>query len=159
LDFELSQPISRTKYLAGHILVGLFYSLALVFFQTIIIWILCNAYNISIKDDGLIAFGILAIFFVWAIFGIAVLFTSIFRSKIAVTLVTVVLTLGFYLFTSLTNLIDRLKDYEKISLFYLYSPQKALETGNLNINYLIILAAILIICTALSLLIFNKKDV
>lgn len=159
IDFDLSQPINRTNYALGSFLLGLKSSAFLVAFNAFIIWFLCKAYDIDIKNNGLFAFAITAIFFVWAIYGIAAFLTSIFRSKLSVVLTTVVITLGFYLFTSLSNIIDKLKDFNHYSLFYLYNPQKLLIDGTINWTHILILSAILIAGTTSSIIIFNKKDI
>lgn len=158
IDFDLSQPVTRTKYALSSFLVGVINSAILVVFNTFAIWLLCKLYDIDISDKGLAAFGITATFFVWAIYGIAALLTSLFKSKLSVVLVTVVLTLGFYIFTSLSNIIEKLKDYDQFSLFYLYNPQKLLESGKINWTHIEILAAILVTGVVSSLIIFNRKD-
>jgi len=158
IDFDLSQPISRTRYALGSFIPGLILSAFLVLFNAFTIWVLCEAYHIDISNKGILAFMVTAIFFIWAIYGIAAFFTSIFKSKLSVVLTTVVLTLGFYLLTSLSNIIDKLKDYNHYSLFYLYNPQKLLLGTTITWNHIAILAAILIVGLVSSIVIFNKKN-
>jgi ABC-type Na+ efflux pump permease subunit len=71
IDFELSQPISRIRYAFGSFILGLKASALLVIFNAFVIWALCEAYNININNKGIVAFVVTAVFFVWAIYGIA----------------------------------------------------------------------------------------
>lgn len=159
IDFDLSQPISRIKYALSSFIVGLLNGAFLVIFNTFIIWFLCKLYDISINNKGLLAFMVTAICFVWAIYGIAAFLTSVFRSKLSVVLTTVVITLGSYVLFSLSNIVDKMKDLDKFSIFYLYNPEKLLENGNMNLNHLSVLLSIAILGVLSSLLIFNRKDI
>jgi ABC-type transport system involved in multi-copper enzyme maturation permease subunit len=159
IDFDLSQPISRVKYALSQFIVTLKYSAALVIFNVLIIYILCLAYNIDIKIIGLLAFGLTAIFLMWALTGIAAFLSSFLKSKISVVLVVVIVAFGSYVFFSLCNIIYKINDYKFISLYNYYHPQKLLESGRLEIKDLLILFAIFAVGTLASLAIFNKKDV
>lgn len=156
--FDLSQPISRTKYVLSQISVSAFFTLVLVWLNTLIIKILCLAYKVNISNSGLIKFAIVASFFMLAFIGIASFLSSVSKTKLSVTLITVAFALGSYVFLSLSNIVDKLKDFEKLSIYFLYQPQKLLENGNININHILILAGIFIIGLISSLIIFNKKD-
>lgn len=159
IDFDLSQPISRTKYALSQFVVTLKYSAALVIFNIIAIYLLCLAYNINIKNTGLLAFGLTAILFMWALTGIAAFLSSVMKSKISVVLITVVIAFGSYVFLSLCNIIDQLADFKFISLYNLYNPQKLLESGQVEIKDIAILLAIFLVGTVASIIIFNKKDI
>jgi len=159
IDFNLSQPISRTKIVLSNTIIIMFFSGALVTLISLSIWLLCQSYNIDISAKGLTAFTILATIFVWAFYGIAILLSSILRSKIGVTLLTVGFSLASYVFLSLSRVSDKLKDYDRFSIFYLYNPEEVLKTGNINWTHIAILASVFIIGLTGSIIIFNKKDV
>jgi len=157
-QFDLSQPISRTKYALSQIMISVLFTLILVWFNALIIKVLCSAYNVPISNSGIIKFGIVASLFMLAFIGIASFLSSIIKNKLSVTLITVAFALGSYVFLSLSNIVDKLKDFEKLSIYFLYQPQKLLENGDININHTLILASIFLIGLISSLIIFNKKD-
>lgn len=158
-DFNLSQPISRTRIILAESVVALIYSAKIIFSLSIAMLIFGKIFNAEFRPNGLLAFAVLATLFLWAIYGIAILFSSFLKSKLGVILSTVGITLFFYIFSSLTRIVEKLSNYDKFSLFYLYNPQKLLETGAINWIHAGILLGILIVGLAGSIIIFNKRDV
>lgn len=122
------------------------------------IWALCNIYDVDMKRSGLVAFSIIATAFIWAFYGISIFLSSLFRSKLSVVLSTVVLVIGFFVFSSLSNVVEKLRDFDHFSLFYLYTPQKILQSGEYSLNHLVILIAIALAGILSSIYLFNKKD-
>lgn len=158
IEFQLSQPISRTKLVLSETFVSLFYLATLVWSISLSIFAFCKLYHIDVKDSGLLAFSITATAFLWAVYGISLLISSMLKTKITVATATVSVTMAFYIFTAMTNMVEKLKNYDKLSLFYMYNPQKLLETGTVDWFHIEILLGILILGLISSLIIFNNKD-
>lgn len=158
LDFQLSQPITRTKLVLSESIVTLFSTALLVLATSLSIFVLCKIYNIEVKENGLWAFSAVATAFLWSVYGIAILISSILRSKITVAAATILIVMGFYVFTAMTKIVDKLSNYDKLSLFYTYNPQKLLESGQVNIDQIIILFTICLAGLLGSLVVFNNKD-
>ncbi len=158
IEFQLSQPISRIKLVLSEAFVGLFYTLALVVCSSLSIYILAKMYSVDVSLKGLLAFSMVATVFLWAIYGIAIFISSLLKTKITVAAATLSLVMGFYVFTAMTNMVDKLKNYDKLSLFYMYNPQKLLETGVVEWSHVLVLLGILFLGLISSLIIFNKKD-
>lgn len=159
MDFQLSQPISRTKLVFAETLVGLFNTFLLVALTVLSIFLLGKGYDVSLKNQGLITFGFVATIFLWSFYGVAMLLSSILKSKIAVAGLTVSIIMGLYVFNAMTKIVDKLAKYDKFTLFNMYDPQKLLTAEAINWNQILILATILIVGVIGSLIIFNKKDV
>lgn len=159
MDFQLSQPISRTKLVLSETIVGLFNAFLLTALTALSIFLLAKAYYVSISGQGLLAFCAVATFFLWAFYGIALFLSAILKSKITVASGTVAIVMLLYVFTSMTKLVEKLENFDKYSLFYLYDPQKILESGNIDWNHIIMLALILVVGVFSSIAIFNKKDI
>lgn len=159
MDFNLSQPISRTKIVLSESFVALFYSALIVATTSVAMFIFGKIFDISFKLDGLLAFTLIATLFMWAIYGIAILLSSILRSKISVMLLTFGFSLASYIFLSLTRMVDKIKDLDHFSIFYLYDPQKLLQTADIDWSQALILVSILLVGLTGSIIIFNKKDV
>ena len=159
IDFNLSQPVSRTKSVLAESLVALIYSTLIIIACSFSMWFLGKVFNSEFKISGLIAFTVIVTFFLWAIYGIAIFISSILKSKSTVMLATFGITLFFFIFLSLTRMVNKLKDFNKFSLFYLYNPEELLKNGDINIWHIVILLAILLVGLFGSLMIFNKKDI
>lgn len=159
MDFNLSQPISRTEIVVGESIVAVFYSLVIVFSTSLAMFVFGKAFNAPFQVKGLVAFLVIATLFILALYGIAIFLSSILKTKMSVTLLTFGLTLGFYVFTSLTRIVDKLKSWEKISIFHLYNPEQLLKTGSIDWSQAGTLFLIFLVGLLASVLIFNKKDV
>ncbi len=159
MDFNLSQPISRTKMVLSEAVTATFYSALITILISSVILLLCKILDIAISTQGLGAFTLVATLFIWAIYGIGIFFSSFLKSKISVTLLTVGFTMGSYIFLSLTRIIDKLKDLDILSIFYLYNPEKILKTGSVQVYHLEILFGIFLVGLIGSIVIFNAKDI
>lgn len=157
LDFQLSQPVSRIKYLFGEVVVILAYTFVLVAVTVFSIWLFALVYNIDTNVGGLIRFALMATVFLWSIGGFALFLSSWLSSKIAVVAATLGFVIASFVFFSLTKIIEKLDDYDKLSLFYLYRPEDLLK-GNINWDYAGIAILIFVAFTSLSAVIFNRRD-
>lgn len=158
MDFDLSQPVSRSKRLLSETLVAMFYSFAIVGTVCLAVKLLCMAFDISISGKGLIYMTIIGTFFAWALYGIAIFLSSILRSKIAVSSITVFITLASYIFYSLSLAVEKIKDFGKFSLYNYYDPQKILSKSEINLEQCLVFLAIFAIGTTMAMIVFNKKD-
>jgi len=159
MDFQLTQPISRTKLVISETILGLFNSFFLTVLTSLSIFGLSKIYNVEISAKGLIAFIVIAALLLWAFYGIALFLSSLLRTKIIVAASTIFILMGFYIFSSMTRIVEKLADYDKYSIFYLYDPEKLLTTGNININHALILFGIFTAGLVGSIVVFNKKDI
>lgn len=160
IDFDLSQPITRTKLLLSETIVSLINTFLIVFGSVYGIWLLCKVYNVTISGRGIFAFSLTATVFMWAIYGVAIFISSLLRSKMTVAAATLAFVLGSFIFYSLTGIVEKLKNYDKLSIFYLYTnPQELLKDGQIHWDKIAILTLILIVGLVSSIIIFNKKDI
>lgn len=159
LDFDLSQPVSRTKRLLAEGATTLFYSFSLIALTNFLVWILCQAYNIDINSRGLIYLSIVGILFGWATYGIAILLSSLLKSKLAVSGLAVFLILASYIFFSLSLAVEKIKEFGKYTLYNFYEPQKILGKAEISLEQCLVLGGIFLIGFLLALLVFNKKDI
>lgn len=158
-DFNLSQPISRTKIVLAESIVALTNITVVIAIVALSVLAFCRLYNIDISTKGVSLFAVIAILFGWAHFGIGIFLSSFLRSKLNVTLLTVGFSVGSYVFLSLTRLIDKLKDYDNLSIYKLYNPETILKNASINQDHALILGGITLIGITLAIIIFNKKDV
>jgi len=159
MDFDLSQPISRTKYILAESIVAIKYSTLIVVLTSFSLYIFGQIFDAHFQAKGLIAFSVIATLFLWALYGIAILLSSFLKTKSSVMLITFAFTLGSYIFLSLTRIVDKIQHLDKISIFYLYNSEALLRAGDINWNQAGILFLILVIGLTGAILIFNKKDI
>jgi ABC-type transport system involved in multi-copper enzyme maturation permease subunit len=159
MDFQLSQPISRAKLLLSETIVGLLNTALLVFATSGSIYILAKAYDVSMSTRGIFVFAFVAIIFLWAFYGLAVLISSILRSKITVASITVSIIMGLYILNALSKIVDKLAKIEKYTLFNMYNPQKLLTDHIINWHQIEFLLLVLVVGIISSILIFNNKDI
>lgn len=159
MDFHLSQPISRTKHVLFELIVSLKYIFGLVLLNSLSILMFAKIYDIKINNDGLIALTITATFLLWTVFSFALFLSSMLRAKITVISITLSATMAFYILTAMSKIVDKMKNFDKFSIFYTYNPQKLLQSGDINWLYILILATISIFFIFSAIIIFNKKDI
>lgn len=159
MDFQLSEPISRTKLVISETVVGLFNTFLLVAATALSIFLLAKGYDVSISTKGLIIFGFVATIFLWSFYGIAIFISSLLKSKITVAALTVSILMGLYVFNALTKIVDKLAKYDKFTLFNMYDPQKLLTSAEINWDHILVLAIILFVGVVGSILVFNKRDI
>jgi ABC-2 type transport system permease protein len=158
LDFTMSQPISRTRYFFSDFIVTIVFASIITGLTLLSIKPICSAYNIDVSGTGLLKLWGMAMMMMLAIYGISLIFTSIMKSKSAVVSITVGLTFAFYMLTTLAAALDKLKDLRPYSLYYYYKPYELMTGQSAELKDIAVLGGVFIVGTALSLLIFNKKD-
>ena len=159
IDLALARPISRTRYYLeiwlGVLLSGLLMGMIIVFF----VWVA----SLFVKNSGIdwqwlwITQLVQFAFFAFAI-GIGMLFGSFMNASRAAGGIAVgIIALG-YLVNVFGNLSDSLNWLLKINPFYYAPATQVLIAHDLTWWYPWALVAVGLLCTAIGLLIFNKRD-
>ncbi|MFA7253695.1 MAG: ABC transporter permease subunit [Patescibacteria group bacterium] len=159
MDFNLSQPISRTKLVLAEAITALFYSSLITVFVSSFTYLFCILFDVAISAKGIANFTVIATLLIWALYGIGLFLSSILKSKIGVMLLTVAFTLGSYVFLSLTRLVEKLQNLDMYSIFYLYDPEKLLRNTGFEYYQIYVLLGVFALGLAGSLIVFNRKDV
>jgi ABC-2 type transport system permease protein len=159
MDFELSQPISRSQYFLAHLYVILTNLGIIVGITCLTILLLCSIYNVPIFAQGVLAFGINAYLFFFFLAGLALLLSTLLRRKIQIVGLLASLLIAFYFFTTLAQLISKLNPYLKDSLYYYYNPHDLLANGTIPLASLIFFILPGIVFIALAWYIFQKRDI
>ncbi len=159
MDFNLSQPVSRTKMVLAEAAVAVKYSALIVFLVSLFMFIFGKIFNTPFHVRGLVAFTVVAVLFLWALYGIAIFFSSLLRTKLSVVLLIFGFVMASFVFSSLTRIVEKIQHLDKISIFYLYNPEQLLKTGTINWNQAGILFLIFALGLSIAIVIFNKKDI
>ena len=159
IDFQLSQPISRIRLLLSEAFVAVIYTIGLVAFNSLAMIVLSQFHGVDLSTKGVLAFTVLASGLMISIYGIAIFLSSILKSRTTVMTTTIFLILGMHIFQSMTMFVDRLKDFESATLFYMYNPEEILKTAQLDLNHILIFLLIFFVGLISSMVIFQKKDI
>lgn len=159
MDFQLSQPLSRTKLFLSDFFTTLVFTAAISAVTLLAIKPICSAYGISISGVGLTKLWLMAYIMLLSIYGLALLFSSLFRSKTSVVSMTLGLTFAFYMLTTLASAIDKLKDFKPFSLYHYYKPYELMTGSPIEFKDVAILLSVFLLGSLAGLLIFNKKDI
>ena len=159
MDFNLSQPVSRSKLVLAEAAVAVKYSALIVSLVSLSMFIFGQIFNTPFHAKGLVAFTVVAILFLWALYGIAIFLSSILRTKLSVVLLIFGFVMASFVFSSLTRIVEKIQHLDKISIFYLYSPEQLLKTGTVNWNQAGILFLIFVLGLSAAIVIFNRKDI
>lgn len=159
MDFQLSQPISRTKYYLSDFITTIGFTAVISGITLLSIKPLCAAYNISINGAGIAKLWLMALIMLLAVYGISLLFSSLLRSKAGVVSLTVGITFALYMLTTLSSGVEKLKPFQSYSLYYYYKPYELMTGSSIEIKDVIVLLLVFIIGSLLGLAIFNKKDI
>ncbi len=158
IESLLSLPISRFKIILTKWLNMVAVSAYLVFLATIPILGFAKLYDISVKADGFVLVGILGFLFFTSIgsltLALAVLFNE--RSK-AVAIPSVILGFG-YLWNSIGQMVDKIKDYMFISIFHYLDTAKVLADKEIGLTSILVLSSIIIASTVFAFYWFTRRD-
>jgi ABC-2 type transport system permease protein len=159
MSFMLSLPIGRIRMLLAKYCSGL---LTIAFFTIISITSfipLVKVMNLSVSGPHVIKTSLLSALFMWAIYCMGLVVSSIANEKSTVYFTIGGLLFAMYVVKILSGLINSLDTLKYSSIFYYYSPDKALTKGQLSVNALIVLTTIGALCTIGAMLLFKRRDV
>lgn len=154
----LSIPASRWRLLLGKmgaLALGLLGAVALCV-VAVQVGALIDTATVSVS--GLLAMAVVMSAFLLVIAGYSSLLSSLFSSRGIAAGISLGLTLLFYALWLVGGLADMWKSLKDFSIFTAYTPQKALESGTVDVLPVVILLAITAACAAGALLQFQRRD-
>jgi len=159
LELILWQPISRTKFLSAKII-----TLALIIIVITLITVLgtfasASSVDVVINQSAYWIWAVVGLLLMLAFGGIAFLLSVIFSERGRANLIAISFLIVSYVLNSLAEIIERIKDFEWLSLFNYYSPQEILRTGEWPWQSIIIFTTVFIFSIMLSIIIFHKKNI
>jgi ABC-2 type transport system permease protein len=112
----------------------------------------------TVSASGLVALGAVMASFLFVIAAYSGFLSSLFSSRGIAAGIALGVTLASYLLWLVGGLSDQWRQLKNLSIFTAYTPQKALETGSIEVAPVAILAAITVACVVSSLLVFQRRD-
>ncbi len=158
IELWLSVPESRARLLIAKI-VSLVIGVVIVSGATVVaIEIGALLVGESFGLSHLIALFPCLLAFPLAVAGYSVLFSSFSRERSKAAALAAFATLGFYLMWVFAALVDRLSWMRYLSIFTAFKPQRALETGTFFWQQFLILMGVGVVCSAVAVLVFERRD-
>ena len=114
--------------------------------------------NATVTIAGLLAMGAVMTAFLFLIGAYSSLLSAFFSSRGAAAGISFGITLGSYLLWVLSGLSDKWKVLKNVSIWTAYAPQKALETGMVDLAQVGILVGLALVCVAIALVRFQGRD-
>lgn len=159
IEILLSRPVSRIKIFFARYLAGIF---------TLAVFTACSAFaaiplaklhGIDYAAENYFMVAIICFLFGWAIFSIAMMLSAIFSERSKVYMLTGGLLILMYVLNIIAALKEGLADLKYISFFYYYDYVEALVRNNIELLPVVVFCAVAVVCTAIGVFWFNKRDV
>jgi len=158
IESLLSLPVSRMKIIFTKWLTM---SLAALFFSavsTFPILLFAKLYDIKASSLGIFLIFILCFLFAWAIGSFTFAMAVIFNERSKPVFIPIALVSFSYIWNSLGRLIESIKDYRFISLFYYYDSARALTEREIGLASILVLSGIIVLSTAFAFYWFSRRD-
>jgi ABC-2 type transport system permease protein len=157
-EIWLSVPAARWRLLLGKF-VALAIALAATVVACVVIVAASAAFdNATVTASGLAAMSAVMLVFLFVIAAYSGLLSSLVSTRAIAAGISFGITVGFYVLWLVGGLADQWKQLKHFSIFTAYMPQKALDTGTVDVVSLAILLAITAACVAGALVLFQRRD-
>jgi ABC-2 type transport system permease protein len=157
-EIWLSVPAARWRLLLGKF-VALAIALAATVIACVVIVAASAAFdNATVTPSGLAAMSAVMLVFLFVIAAYSGLLSSLVSTRAIAAGISFGITVAFYVLWLVGGLADQWKQLKHFSIFTAYTPQKALDTGTVDVVSLAILLAITAVCVAGALVLFQRRD-
>lgn len=159
LELMLWQPISRTKYLSAKIITLVLLMLMLTVVTVLGVFISASSIDVPINQSAYWIWAVEGFLLLLAFGGLSFLLSVIFNERGKANMIAIAILIVSYILNSLAEIIDKIKNFQFLSLFHYYNPQEILKTGEWPIKSIIIFMIVFIVTIILSIIIFRRKNI
>lgn len=159
IEMVLSQPISRVRLFISRYLAG---ALGLIVFSAVsafspVVWAELHGINYDLSKFAVLSLG--CILFSMAVFGLAMLVSSLASDKGRVGMITGGSLVLMYVLNILAGLQERLENLKYFSFFNYYRGEVLLGKGEFVDWSVIVLGGFALLSAIAALVIFKKRDI
>lgn len=159
IEIVLSNPVSRLKLFISRYLAGLVILIIFVVVSVFSAIPLAEIYNINFASQSFATMALLAFIFAWAIYSLAMLFSSIFSDKGKVFFLTGGILVVMYVLNIVSALKSSLADLKYGSFFYYFNPPKALYHNEIDVWAYVVFISVAILATIIGAVWFARRDI
>jgi ABC-2 type transport system permease protein len=158
IELVLSSAKSRVQIFIAKYLAGLAYVVIFVVSTTLCAIPLAKLFGYSAVTANYFTLMYLSLALAFAIYGLTMLFSSIFSSKGKVFGLSGLSYVAMYVLFILVELKDSLDKLKYFSFFYYYNINDALLYNKLDITSILVFVGVGLISSIVALIIFNSRD-
>lgn len=159
LELLLAQPIQRWKMLTSEAAVLFVGIVGLVLVTVLSVFGFGAVFGIDLSYSGLLAYSVVAVALLLSIAGYSILFSSALKRPRWMVMVSVGVTLGFYMMQFAATSSKSLEKLGYLSIFHYYDPLKVLESGSVPAGDVLVLLGLGAACFAAAIYFFRRKDI
>lgn len=157
-EIWLSVPAPRWRLLVAKMVALAVGLLGIVVACMLVVWLSAAIVAATVSLSGLLAMGVVMTAFVFVVAAYSGLLSSFVSSRGLAAGISFGLTLASYAFWVIGGLADQWKVLKNVSFYTAYTPQRALESGSIDIIPVGSLFAISVLCVVIALLNFQRRD-
>ena len=157
IDFLYSKPVSKNKIVTSKLIAGLIYTIALNLIVGLVILIALQLTEKIMLTKWLLftlAPTLLSIFF----FTLGLFYSNFFKKTNHCLAIGMGAVFGTFLFNMMASLSDKLELLKYLSPFYYMDCYSIVESSSLDIGNIMIMITASAIFSALTYLVYNKKE-
>ncbi|MCX6809992.1 MAG: ABC transporter permease subunit [Candidatus Berkelbacteria bacterium] len=158
IEIVLSSAKSRAKIFFSKYLSGIIYLILFVVATTLCAIPMAKLYGYEYAAPNYYTLMYLSLCFGLAVYGLSILFSSLFSSRGKVYGISGILFVAMYVLFILVSLKDSLKNLQYISFFYYYNINDALIHNKIDGLSVFVFLSIGLIASLLALIIFLDRD-
>ena len=159
IELLLSQPVSRVKLFLGRYFAGLAILIAYILLSIFAAAPILSAYHIGYDFNIFVTMAVLGFMFSWAIFSLAMFFSSLSSDRGRVYFFSGGLLVLMYILNIVGALKESLSDFKFFSFFYYFNPSKALIYNEIDHWSYLIFIGVAVVATISGAIIFSKRDI
>lgn len=157
-EIWLSVPAPRRRLLLGKMVALAVGILGAVAACVVTVAVSAAIDSASVSASGLLAMAAVMTAFLLVIAGYSSLLSSLFSSRGIAAGISFGVTLLFYVLWLVGGLADSWKTLKDFTIFAAYTPQKALESGTVDVLPVLLLLGITAVCAVAALTVFERRD-
>jgi len=157
-EIWLSIPAERWRLLLAKMAALAIGLVVIVVAGVLVVELSAILVDASVSTSGLLALGVTMAAFLFAVASYSGLLSTLFSSRGVAAGIAFGITLGFYALYLVGGLAESWKQVKDFSIFTAYTPQKALETGTVDLVPTAILLLLAALCAVAALFAFQRRD-
>ena len=159
VEFALSLPVSRTRWLTAKALAALTLSFLFVLVTWAVSIIAMQSYNPDSSVYAFLAREMIAMFAIELIFlAVGILVASISRRPKRTGAIVIAIILTLYYFSMIAGLDEKLDFLKYLTPFKYFDPAALLHEGRVDPVYWALTAGIVLVCLAGAYVAYNRRD-
>lgn len=158
IEVVVALPLSRAKLFFERYFAGFTLLVAFAFASVYGIIPLAKFYGVPFELANYLPTFVGASLFLWGVYSVATFFSVLFSEKSAASLATGGMILLMYVLNIVSNLQDKLKNFQYFSFFHYFNGVQLISKGVYTDNSIVFFSVISLVLLFISFAIFMRRD-